>query len=128
MHHILEPGEYSIKQSTIKNAGKGAFTEVYLRTGTTIGDYKGKILTKKQYDRLPEEQADYVWEISTTNGPMYIDAKSKKHSNWLRYLNDSKDSRINVEPYQYKQKLYYRTTKNIRPGTELFVSYGDEYW
>ena len=99
-----------------------------MRTGTTIGDYKGKILTKKQYDKLPEEQADYVWEISTPKGPMYIDAKSKKHSNWLRYLNDSKDFRINVEPYQYKQQLYYRTTKNIRPGTELFVSYGDEYW
>jgi SET domain-containing protein len=128
VHHILEPDEYTIKKSTIKNAGKGAFTNVYLPKGTTIGNYHGKKLTAAQYDKLPENKTDYLWEISTPKGRMYIDAKLKKYGNWLRYLNDSKDSRINVEPYQYKQKIYYRTTKNIKPGKELFISYGDEYW
>jgi len=128
VHHHLQPGEYTIKQSTIKKAGKGAFTNVYLPAGTTIGNYHGKKLSKKQYDKLPEEKTDYLWELSSPSGTFYIDAKQKKHGNWLRYLNDSKDSRINIEPYQYNKKLYYRTTKNIKPGTELFVSYGDEYW
>ena len=57
-----------------------------------------------------------------------MDGKNPKISNWLRFLNDSRDRRVNVEPYQSRGKLYYRTIKKINPGSELFISYGDEYW
>ena len=127
---FLNKEDYTIKTSTIKNAGKGAFTNIYLPKGTVLNYYRGKKLTKKQYDLLPEHKTDYIWELSTpTGGVTYVDGKDKKKSNWLRYLNDpKKDSRLNVEPYQYKQKIYYRTIKNVKPGQELFISYGDEYW
>jgi hypothetical protein len=124
MKSFLKKGEYTIKKSTIENAGKGAFTNIYLRKGTILGNYKGQKLSKKQYDKLSND--NYVWELSSKNGPFYIDARKK--GNWLRYLNDSRDKRINVEPYQYKQKIFYRTNKDIKEGSELFVSYGDEYW
>ena len=54
--------------------------------------------------------------------------KPEKSSNWLRYLNDSRDKRQNFEPYQSHGKLYYRTVKNVKHGSELFISYGDSYW
>ena len=125
---FLNKEDYTIKRSTIKNAGKGAFTNIYLPKGTVLNYYKGKKLSKKQYDRLSD--SEYVWELSGRNGvPVYVDGKDKKKSNWLRYLNDpKKNSKINVEPYQYKQKIYYRTIKKVKPGDELFISYGDEYW
>jgi len=122
----LTPEEYTIATSTIPNAGNGAFANIFLKKGTVLGNYKGKRLSKQQYDRLKDQS--YVWELSSRYGPIYIDGKNPKVSNWLRFLNDSRDRRLNVEPYQYRGDIYYRTTKNIKPGTELFISYGDEYW
>jgi hypothetical protein len=117
---------YTIQTSTIPNAGRGAFANVYLPKGTVLGDYKGKRLTSQQYNRLRDQS--YVWELSSRKGSIYIDGKNPKRSNWLRFLNDSRDKRVNVEPYQYGGKLYYRTTRAIKPGQEMFISYGDEYW
>jgi hypothetical protein len=122
----LTPSEYTIGTSTIPNAGNGAFTNIFLKKGTVLGNYKGKRLSKDQYNRLRDQS--YVWELSSRYGPIYIDGKNPKVSNWLRFLNDSRDRRVNVEPYQYRGNIYYRTTRNIRPEEELFISYGDEYW
>ena len=123
---FLKESDYTIATSTIPNAGNGAFTNIFLPKGTTLAYYKGKRLTKDQYNRLRDQS--YVWELSSRHGPIYIDGKNPKLSNWLRFLNDSRDRRLNVEPYQYGGNLYYRTTKNINPGSELFISYGDGYW
>lgn len=127
---FLKKGEYTIKRSTIPKAGRGAFTNIYLRKGRTLGEYKGKRLSEKQYNSMKGD-GSYVWEIndpSVPGGVVYIDAKPVKKNNWLRYVNDSKDRRVNVESYQYKKRMYYRTIKNVKPGAELFISYGDEYW
>jgi len=122
----LKPEEYTIAVSTIPNAGNGAFANIALSKGTVLGAYKGKKLSKSAYERLADDS--YVWELSSRHGPVYMDGKNPKLSNWLRFLNDSRDRRINVEPYQYRQNIYYRTIRSIKPGQELFVSYGDYYW
>ena len=122
----LTPEDYTIKTSTIPNAGNGAFTNVFLPKGSVLGAYKGKKLSKSAYERLADDS--YVWELSSRHGPVYMDGKDPKLSNWLRFLNDSRDRRINVEPYQYRQKIYYRTIRSVKPEQELFVSYGDHYW
>ena len=122
----LTVDQYTIAPSTIPNAGNGAFTNIPLPKGTVLGNYKGKKLSKEQYNRLKDQS--YVWELSSRYGPVYIDGKNPKISNWLRFLNDSRDRRVNVEPYQSHGKLYYRTVKNVKPGSELFISYGDSYW
>jgi len=123
---FLQPSEYTIAPSTIPNAGNGAFTNIALPKGTTLGYYKGKRLSKDQYNRLRDQS--YVWELSSRYGPIYIDGKNPKISNWLRFLNDSRDRRVNVEPYQYHGNIYYRTIKSVPAGAELFVSYGNDYW
>ena len=33
----------------------------------------------------------------------------------------------NLQPIQYDRNMFYKTTRTIRPGEELFVYYGDEY-
>jgi hypothetical protein len=122
----LSSDMYTIKTSTIPNAGNGAFANIFIPKRTTLGYYKGKRLNSQQYDRLRDQS--YVWELSSRSGPIYVDGKNPKISNWLRFLNDSRDRRVNVEPYQYRGNIYYRTTKNIKPGEEMFISYGDSYW
>jgi len=122
----LNETEYTIATSTIPNAGNGAFANIPLPKGTVLGKYRGKKLSKAQYERL--ENDSYVWELSSPHGPIYMDAANPAHGNWLRFLNDSRDRRVNVEPYQYRGNIYYRTIRNINPGQELFISYGDNYW
>ena len=125
-NNFLTPDMYTITTSTIPNAGNGAFANIFLPRGTVLGKYKGVRLNKSQYERLADDS--YVWELSSPQGPIYIDGKDPAKSNWLRFLNDSRDRRINVEPYQYRGNIHYRTIKDVKPGGELFVSYGDFYW
>ncbi len=33
----------------------------------------------------------------------------------------------NLQPIQYDRNMFYKTTRTIRPGEELFVYYGDDY-
>lgn len=33
----------------------------------------------------------------------------------------------NLLPVQYDRNMFYKTTRIVRPGEELFVYYGDEY-
>ena len=123
----LKEHEYTIKTSTIPNSGFGAFTNIHLPKGTVLDYYRGKKLNPKQYNNLVDKS--YVWNIkSKDRGHFYIDAQDESKSNWLRFINDSRDHRNNIKPYQYREKIFYKTMKDIYPGQELFVNYGASYW
>ena len=123
----LKDHEYTIKTSTIPNSGFGAFTNVHLPKGTVLNYYRGEKLSPKQYNNLTDKS--YVWNIkSKDRGHIYIDGQDESKSNWLRFLNDSRDHRNNIKPYQYREKIFYKTMKDIYPGQELFVNYGASYW
>ena len=128
---FLKKSDYSIKKSTIKQAGDGAFSNIEIKKNRIIGCYKGKKLNEKQYQNLKDDS--YIWSLSRKKnknhpeGEFYIDGKPKKHSNWTRYINHSTKN-SNLEPYQYKKKVCFRTKTNIIPNKELFYDYGDEYW
>ena len=55
---FLTPDMYTIATSTIPNAGNGAFANIYLPKGTTLGKYKGKRLNKDGSNYLGEYEED----------------------------------------------------------------------
>ena len=58
----------------------------------------------------------------------YLDAYDEKTSNWLRYINCSRYKREeNVFMQQCYDAPHYVTNKDIYPGQELLVYYGDDY-
>ena len=58
----------------------------------------------------------------------FIDAQDKTVSNWMRYVNCARyGEEQNVQAFQYRKKIYYRTTKEIDRDEELLVYYGDKY-
>ena len=124
----------SIKKSNIVSAGLGVFAYHDLRKGLTIGEYKGKVINKQEFEKLKDTR--YIFEvnkkINTTYKLFYIDATKVKNSNWLRYVNGAKTreqkKKVNLYAYQYKEKVYYKTTKAIKKGEELLIDYGDSYW
>ena len=58
----------------------------------------------------------------------FIDGKDESTSNWLRYVNCARtESEQNMVAFQYRGCIYYRSFRNIHPGDELLVWYGEEY-
>jgi SET domain-containing protein len=126
----------NIRKSNIQKAGLGVFATSFIPKRTTLGEYKGRLLTKKEYDNLKEEHCCYMFELDKQVGKKrkkyFIDARFKKHSNWTRYVNGAKDAeqqkKVNIEAYQYGGKLFYRTCEDVKTGDELLVDYGSDYW
>lgn len=58
----------------------------------------------------------------------FIDALDRSKSNWMRYVNCARnEDEQNLIAYQYKGDIYYRSFKDIEPGNELLVWYGQDY-
>ena len=58
----------------------------------------------------------------------YVNGADIQESNWMRYVNCSRtEDEQNLVAYQYRGEIYYRAYKDIQPGTELFVWYGEQY-
>ena len=58
----------------------------------------------------------------------FVDGQNPAHSNWMRFVNCARnEEEQNLQAYQYRWNIYYRTLKTIAPHTELLVWYGDQY-
>merc|ERR1719263_918925 len=81
-------GKVEIRTSNIPCAGLGAFAIETLPEGFKLGEYRGRILTPEQYDKLSDDshRAAYVFEkairVGTKMEHFYVDAYFKKSSSW----------------------------------------------
>lgn len=125
-------GLLELKKSKIRNAGIGCFAKTTIPAGTIMGPYHGRYMTRRQRDKVRD--GTYIWKI---HDDLYVDAKRFRHNNPLRYVNGAKTKlqkgRINCEVKFLgsdlsAQKVYYMTTRDVMPGEELLVSYGDTYF
>ena len=59
-------------------------------TAVFAGNYKGKLLSKKEYRKLESsgKESGYAWRAVNQDGEtVYVDGARHRGSNWLRYLN-----------------------------------------
>jgi uncharacterized protein len=118
-----------VKKSTLPNAGKGLFTKVFIPKRTKIVEYKGRITTWKEVKEDDGENG-YIFYIKRYH---VIDALPTKKP-LARYANDAKGfvrikGFINNSEYSIKGlKAYIESTRDIQPGSEIFVDYGPDYW
>ena len=132
--------------SNIPNGGLGVFTKDYIPPNTIVDEYKGDVYSN-------QVRGSYVLEVSPT---CHIDAQDFPRC-YMGMLNDcsfvakqyirKKKRKIDITPDAYydvhknrlsincefvtdevNNKGFVRTIVEIKPGSELFVSYGDEYW
>jgi hypothetical protein len=58
----------------------------------------------------------------------YVNGKSMEHGNWMRYINCARnEEEQNMIALQHQGGIYYRVYKDVAPGKELLVWYGEEY-
>ncbi|MGB3948293.1 MAG: SET domain-containing protein [Bacteroidia bacterium] len=123
--------DLEVRKSTIPNAGKGLYTKRDIKKGERIVEYLGEIITWKECDiRAEKDEGGYVFYISRNK---CIDAFHTPDA-LARYANDAKGlTKIkginNNCVYEiYKNRGWITATKNIKAGSEIFVSYGAQYW
>lgn len=118
-----------VKRSGIPGAGKGLFTKKAITKGQRIIEYLGKRTTWK--DVL--DGGDFNGYTYYINRNLVINAKDDLTA-IARFINDASGiTRIkgitnNCEYIEEKKRVFVEATKDIPAGSELFVSYGKEYW
>ena len=114
-----------VKASDIPHAGQGLFAKKAIRANTVIGNYLGKKMKSQEYQKL--EIKAYVWGLSSGK---YVDGFDLKKSNLLRFANDcyTAPEKNNLEALERDDKIYYVTKRDIFPGEELLIGYGERYW
>lgn len=117
-----------VKPSTIPGSGFGLFTNIAIKKGTRIIEYKGRITVWKEV----EYDSDNMY-LYTINPKHVIDAGRMK-SALARYANDAKGfTRVkgitnNCVYVNEGLHAFIEASKNIPAGGEIFVDYGKAYW
>ena len=115
-----------VKDSLIKNAGLGLFTNSFIPKNTVFCEYSGTELTLLQTMRLK----DKTYLMGGFGLNCHIDAKD--HPNVLaRYINDAREeSEQNARFVKIKKlkKAQVLSIRDIQPGEEIYASYGSIYW
>ena len=119
-----------VKKSTLPGAGRGLFTKIAIAKGTRIVEYKGKLVTWKEVEKMADDRNGYVFFF---NSKYCIDAWQTKKS-VAHFANDAmgiarvKGIHNNSEYVTEKKRCYIEASKDIPAGAEILVGYGAEYW
>ena len=126
--------------SKIVGAGTGLFMlkgprkDGFARKGDKLGTYSGKVYSDPvdlARLRSPTFHSDYLWEgVNPFTGQLIIIDASHPHSGYGRYMNDGlgkKDPNVTLA-FGEDGVLYIIALTEIEPNSELFLSYGPEYW
>lgn len=122
-----------VKKSAIPGAGKGLFAKSLFKRGERIVEYTGEVITWAECRRRNEKLdgiGAYYFYISDRK---CVDAQHCPDS-LARYANDAAGIvripgiRNNARFEVHRGRPYIIASKNIKPGEEIFVSYGKEYW
>ncbi|MDD5456824.1 MAG: SET domain-containing protein-lysine N-methyltransferase [Candidatus Margulisbacteria bacterium] len=110
-----------------QDIGFGIFASVKIPGNTCIGEYTGFLKNTKT--DMPAN-ADYIMKYGKTllHAPICIDAY--KAGNHTRFINHSYWPNVNVFTLMIKGewKNLFITCDDIKPGQQLFINYGFNYW
>jgi uncharacterized protein len=120
--------QLEVKKSTLPEAGLGLFTKESISKGSRIVEYKGKRTTWKEVEN--DYKNGYIYTIDSKH---VIDAKTYKKA-LARYANDArgmvrrKGITNNAKYVVDGWNVFIEAIKDIAAGSEILVSYGQEYW
>ncbi len=123
--------DLEVKESIIPGAGKGLFVNRDVKKGERIVEYLGEIISWKECDtRAERDEGGYVFYINQNKciDAFHMPEALARFANDARGLIKEKGIKNNCQYEVYKNSGWITTTKNIKAGSELLVSYGAAYW
>lgn len=117
------------KRSQIRKAGLGLYTKIKIPKGACIVEYKGR-LVKWAAIKHEDGHNGYLLKV---NRSWAINAKPYKKAlgrfaNDARGLNKNEKLKNNAEYLLEGNRCFIYATRQILPGAEILVGYGNEYW
>ncbi|CAE7569392.1 Dnajc2 [Symbiodinium sp. KB8] len=142
-----------IKPSTLgETAGDGLFTTVPLPKYTVLPPYQGKPLSLAEFRKMRgTSEMDYVYcplreealfnftdeqlqtaEQAGAATTFCVDGRVALEKNPVRFVNAARTKeqckKVNVQICEFGDVAYFRTTKDVKKGSELITDYGSAYW
>jgi SET domain-containing protein len=118
-----------VKKSSIHN--KGVYARKNIPKGEKIIEYVGKILTKKESEKLAEKQIEKS-QKKKNKGAVYIFELNKRYDiegnvswNKAKYINHSCDP--NAEAINERGHIWIISMKDIKKGEEITYNYGYDW-
>ena len=121
---MLSNESFEVRYSLVECAGEGLFSLINIKSNETIGEYKGFILTDNELENSPFNASDYILCVCKDHniigeGPL---------ANHTRYINHHDEPNCEIVSSTRWKKARIRAIKSIKPGQELYIDYGEEYW
>jgi len=118
-----------IKKSRLPGAGKGLFTNKFIKKGTRIVEYKGRITTWKETSKedLDNPFVFYVKRDHVIDAAPYKKAIAR-FANDANGLNKIKGITNNANYLQDGLRIFITAKRDVEAGNEILVGYGKEYW
>ena len=117
--------------------GQGVFALHSIDDGALVSRYEGIVRTTADSNRarvLGRTSNEYALnlDVDEAGNGWVVDAEFPERSGWQRYINHSV-RRANCElagatALGRRYCTYFRATRAIAPGEELFFNYGTRYW
>lgn len=119
-----------VKTSQLPDAGKGLYTSIAIFKDEVIAVFKGERLSHKEAALRIKKNADGYF-INMLDGSIL---DSQQVSCFAKYANDSQGLKKTSFPYNAEitlddeEQVCLVALKKIKPGEEIFCSYGKKYW
>ncbi|KAL7980869.1 hypothetical protein Chor_002023 [Crotalus horridus] len=113
---LVLPSEVIIAQSSIPGEGLGIFSKTWIKAGTEMGPFTGRIIS-------PEH-------VFNEDGTVryFIDASQEDHRSWMTYIKCARNEQEqNLEVVQIGNSIFYKAIEMIPPDQELLVWYGNSH-
>ncbi|AWP15324.1 putative PR domain zinc finger protein 12 [Scophthalmus maximus] len=125
---LVLPSEVVIAQSSIPGEGLGIFSKTWIKAGTEMGPFTGRVLSPEHVDLLKNN--NLMWEVFNEDGTVryFIDASQEDQRSWMTYIKCARNEQEqNLEVVQIGSSIFYKAVETIPPDQELLVWYGNTH-
>ncbi|KAK3514717.1 hypothetical protein QTP70_028333, partial [Hemibagrus guttatus] len=125
---LVLPSEVIIAQSSIPGEGLGIFSKTWIKAGTEMGPFTGRVIAPEHVDLFKNN--NLMWEVFNEDGTVryFIDASQEDHRSWMTYIKCARNEQEqNLEVVQIGSSIFYKAVETIPPDQELLVWYGNSH-
>ncbi len=128
-----------VKKSSIKNAGRGVFSNIIFEDNDCIAEYNGTMISNKKVRSLINQKKFHY--IAMIHSLLYIDGNKHDKDGVGSLVNDNRKkcnarlystNSFGSSSYNKGKKSNFRVfiiaSKKILPNEEIFICYGRGYW
>ncbi|KAI1905041.1 hypothetical protein AGOR_G00011860 [Albula goreensis] len=125
---LVLPSEVIIAQSSIPGEGLGIFSKTWIKAGTEMGPFTGRVISPQNVDIFKNN--NLMWEVFNEDGTVryFIDASQADHRSWMTYIKCARNEQEqNLEVVQIGSNIFYKAVETIPPDQELLVWYRNSH-